>query len=340
MIFHGIISGIRKKAASEQGMSPLSIVILILIMMLFMQVGGAVVSENAHELGLVHNSEQAFFLAESGLHYATKSLEENWNNWQDASLYPTTTFGTGSFDITIADDDDGDSDSTEDSNDTVVVTVQGMSGDANRYLQSVISKGTSAFDHAIYTTSAIDASGSPTITGTTVENASSLPVLDRDAAIALALANHDNGYAARADGNYFQGDFPSGGLKPDSLNGVIFIDNFPDGSPATLQIQTVSTTSASPAILIVMGDVRITGNLVFNGLLYVQGDVDTDVDLGGTSDITGEVVSQQQVSLNGSTTVAYDADMVKQVLWDHCLEIPQRLTQERGEKCIFKGGVK
>lgn len=96
-------------------------------------------------------------------------------------------------------------------------------------------------------------------------------LIDENYYINKAIANKMNGNNG-VNGNYFQGGSPTFS----SLNGVIFIDENPDGSPASIEISSnISTDSAwaDSTYFIVYGNLKLSGNINFKGLLYVIGDL-------------------------------------------------------------------
>ena len=130
----------------------------------------------------------------------------------------------------------------------------------------------------------------------------------------MAKANKSNGYDTREDGNYFQGDFPGGGDSPDSLNGVIYVDTFTNGSPADVTINNLATTDGEPAFLVVMGDLHITAKVYFNGLIYNGGSATVDTDVTGNNIITGGILSSHDTFIRGTPDIIYDAAMMKNSL--------------------------
>ena len=110
-----------------------------------------------------------------------------------------------------------------------------------------------------------------------------------------AVANKMNGNSG-AGGNYFQGGSP----VFSSLNGVIFIDKNPDGSPANINISANISTDvawADSTFLIIYGNLIISGNVNFRGLLYVTG----DLQIVGNVETRGPLIAGSISKVSGST---------------------------------------
>ncbi|OGQ21439.1 MAG: hypothetical protein A3I05_08990 [Deltaproteobacteria bacterium RIFCSPLOWO2_02_FULL_44_10] len=286
----------------QKGMSTVVVITMLMLLSLFTSVGTQLVSKDSEKTSGLLQSERALYAAEGGLRMAQYTLKNSWTSWNNAASFPQTSFAGGSFDATVTDDSDGDWNNNLDSNNKVIVTVQGSMGNATRYIQATVSRYSSAFGNAVYTEQTLNVDGSAHVYGPVTQNGSAIPVLDVAAAIAAARANTSNGFAARPDGNYFQGDFSA---NPSSLNGVIFIDAHADGSPADVNLSgNVDTTSGS-AIFIVMGDVHVSGNVTYDGLIYTTGAVGLDVTLTGNVGIAGGVISSNDVNLSGSVVLEY-----------------------------------
>ncbi|MBI4211799.1 MAG: hypothetical protein HY540_04095 [Deltaproteobacteria bacterium] len=294
---------------NQKGMSALVLVIIMMVLVLYMGVGTGLITESSNDVSGLLQTERSLYLAEAGVNATTYRLKSNWSNWTNAALFPTQSFAGGSFEPTVTDDDDGDGNTSVDSNNKLVVTVKGIAGDAKRYVRAVVSRYHPALSSALCTTENIETSGSATINGDTCEGISSVPSIDTAAAIDQAKANTDNGYSARTDRNYFRGDFPP--QKPDSLNGVIYIDTYADGSPANANLSgNIETTSADPAILVVMGNLSLSGGVSFRGLIYTSGTVSQDTSVEGSVTIEGAIISTTNVSLAGSMELTFSAAAV------------------------------
>lgn len=89
-----------------------------------------------------------------------------------------------------------------------------------------------------------------------------------------------------------------------TLNGMtgtsIWIDQ--TSGKATINGGTIGS-STNPVILIVNGQLDITGNVVIYGIIYAVGQSETDVT--GTVNIYGALITADQVTLRGNTQVTY-----------------------------------
>jgi Tfp pilus assembly protein PilX len=93
----------------------------------------------------------------------------------------------------------------------------------------------------------------------------------------------------------------------DGMTGTsIWIDQ--TGGQATLSGNPVIGTAANPVLLIVNGNLNISGNAVIWGFVYVIGGVATS--LTGNSVINGGVVSTDNLSLSGNTTIKFNTTVL------------------------------
>ena len=210
------------------------------------------------------------------------------------------------------------------------VIVQGNAGGSSRFIKATVSKYVSALHNAVYSTGMIYiqgdiptmSSGKPVktyypassstsssdplawhpsrITGYATQYASSFPSIDVTEAKELAKGNNANGMTTISNGNYFQGTSP---VSLTSLNGVIFFDAGIGGSPASVNLSNVSTTSTDPALLIVRGNLFLS-NVHFNGLIVVAEGSSVSID---NSVISGAVIANQMVNLTGGSSVTYNS---------------------------------
>ncbi|MBI4126799.1 MAG: hypothetical protein HY465_04820 [Deltaproteobacteria bacterium] len=293
---------------SIRGFSVLVAIFALMVLLLYVTVASQLIAPESEEVGHTANAERALFVAEGGLNVTELLLKDNWESWTNDVLFPDQDIDGGTFSITLADDDDGDGNLTSDTNGTLIVTVTGTMGDASRTIRAEVDRYGPALMSGVYAGG--DVSGEGQVTGDVVDNGDEVPGLDVAAAITAAQANLDNGYATRPDGNYFQGDFPGGSDQPESLNGVIYIDRFGDGSLADVHLSSnLSTTASDPAFMIIIGDLHISGSVVFHGLLYIAGGA-VDVDVGGSVQIDGGVITTGSVEFDGSADLTYVAGNV------------------------------
>lgn len=301
----------RSLKRNQKGVSIVALIMAILLLSSFAFLAIWFLSAHSSMAETFWQSQQALYLADSGIGINSRRLQDNWTQWNNPANFPNMAFAGGTITTTIFDDNDGDGNMNADANGKVVMRVTGTLNGFSRTVQANISKSLTALDCAIYTTGDLSIGGAAAAHGPTVEGAEALPTLKSDQAIALAKANKSNGFASRTDGNYFRGDFPS---KPSSLNGVIYVDSYADGTPANVQLSSTITNDGNPAILAVMGYLKITGNVTFNGLIYNGGASDVDTFFTGNNQINGAVLVSHDIQMKGTADVYYNSDNVKTAL--------------------------
>jgi len=276
----------------EAGISVIAVTTTLLLLILFAAVASSLVSVRANINAEAVNAKRALYLAESGLATTKKTLLADWSLYSNPSAFPLTSFAGGTFDADI----------TPGSNPSsyVIVTSTGVYGNSQRVIESTVSRY-SALSDAVYTEQDFVQFGSAVVNGTITEFAQEpIPGLHTADATALAKANKLNGYTSRADGNYFQGDFQG---NPNAVNGVMFIDKYASGNSADCHLTgNISTNDGQPAILIIFGNLKVTGTLVFNGLIYTTGTADFSL---GNVTINGSIISASMVSEGGSAAINY-----------------------------------
>lgn len=299
---------------NKKGVSLIALVIILALLSTFALLTIWLLAGHSNITDTFWKSEQAFYIADAGLRANARKLQDNWAGWNNPANFPNLSLAGGTISVAITDDDDGDGNPAFDSNGRLIVLVTGTLDNVQRILQADVTYSVPALDCAIYTTEDYTLGGNATVEGQVVEFASSLPILDETAAIAMAKANNLNGYGSRMDGNYFRGDFPGGADAPESLNGIIYIDTFENGSPADVILNNLSTTDDDPAFLIVIGHLHITAKVTFNGLIYNSGSATVDTDLTGNNTINGGILSSHDVFIRGTSDVIYDESMMKNSL--------------------------
>ena len=97
-----------------------------------------------------------------------------------------------------------------------------------------------------------------------------------------------------------------GDAAGDTYSTLIYIDNS-GGNDVTL-----SGNFTGRGILIVSGDLKLSGNLVYEGLVYVLGTL--TISGGGSAlNVTGGVMANDTVSINGNVTVNYNQETLLDV---------------------------
>ena len=275
----------------EAGISVIAVTITLLLLILFAMGAASLVSVRANINAESVNAQRALYVAESGLASAKKTLFTDWSQYSTPASFPLTNFSGGTFQVVIT--------AGANPGHYITATSTGIYGNSQRVIECLISRY-SALDDAVYTTDRFVQFGSAVVNGSVTQQASDYPSLHATDAIAMAQANKLNGYTG-VDGNYFRGDFTG---HPNSMNGVMFIDTFSSGTPADCHLSgNLSTNNGLPAMLIILGDLKVTGTLVFNGLIYATGSADFSM---GSVTINGEILSSSLVTEGGNATITYN----------------------------------
>ncbi len=302
----------------ERGLSVIAVAITLMLLVILALVAVSLISIRADITSNEVNAKRALYIAEAGLAVAKHALRADWSQYSNAEAFPATNFAGGSFDVEITAGTDPEKE--------VTATSTGTYGDSKRAIQTTLSRFSGAMEDAIFTNGDCNLNGNVEIagdvaysgtyveggnvnvTGETFQTDQPIPGLETAEAIAQARANHLNGYTSRPDGNYFQGTFSP---SPSSLNGIIFVDEYPGGDPADVQIAgNINTTDGNPAFLIIMGNLRISGNVNFEGLIYTAGFTDIDITLLGNMSIDGGLITQGNVTMRGNASITYNEENV------------------------------
>ena len=137
-----------------------------------------------------YKSREAFYIAEAGIQEALNLLNYTDSSGGDesspgveidaggfdnvltdfitsnASNLTNASFGGGTYNVTVADNDDGDSDTTDDDDNNLILTSTGTKGDETVTLEAVIVRRIFKGDNAITTEGDLGGNGSFTVTGT------------------------------------------------------------------------------------------------------------------------------------------------------------------------------
>ena len=254
-----------------------------------------------------YDSREAFYIAEAGIQEAINLLDytnssggtENSpgdeiaaggfdnvltnfisNNSSDLT---DVSFGSGTYNVTLADNDDADGDTADDDDNTLVLTSVGTSGDKTVTLEAVIIRRLFKADSAITTNGDLGGNGSFTIDGTngSIHSNSSLSVSGGSATVTEG---------ATASGDCTGTGCVSGGVSPVSIpiispsdykSAVEYILN-DDGTiedVGTGNIYTYTAPGGGNWTTSTTGD----GNSSFGGLSYNSGQGKWTA---GSSDIT------------------------------------------------------
>lgn len=98
-----------------------------------------------------------------------------------------------------------------------------------------------------------------------------------------------------------------------TLNGMtatsIWIDQ--TGGTATINGNVTIGSATDPVLLVVNGNIDITGNVTFYGFLFVIGEASTDI-LGNVT-LNGAMAGQAPINLTGNVNINYDSAVLTQV---------------------------
>jgi type II secretory pathway pseudopilin PulG len=326
----------KAKKSKSKGFSLLAIILALTFFSILGYVALSMLSTTGQKASDYLDSEKAFHIAEGALQIAMRTMKANWENWKNAANFPGGSLGGGTFALSVYDDDDGDNNPNVDSNRLVIVSSTGYYNQARRKIITSVKKSPGPLDVVLYTSSPAEFGGNAHVWGDIFETdpnlsitfdkpenhevgeviygkGGTIPSINTAGYIALAKANKLNGFSG-TEGNYFRGDFSS---KPDSLNGVIYIDTYTNGSPADVKINSnVDTESGtgSPAVIIVMGDLKINGTINFKGLIYVAGQVQysPEIELLGNATIEGGIISSNTTNAGtGNLKLIYNASYIQ-----------------------------
>lgn len=323
------------KKGKSKGFSLLAIILALTFFSILGYVALSMLSTTGQKTSDYLDSEKAFHIAEGGLQIALRTIRTDWENWKNAANFPGGNLGGGTFALSVYDDDDGDNNTSVDSNRLIIISSTGYYNQAKRKIITSVKKFPGPLDVVLYTNSPAEFGGNAHVWGDIAEidpdsnitfdkpenhvtgeviygQGGTIPSINTAGYIALAIANKLNGFSG-SEGNYFRGDFSK---KPDSLNGVIYIDTYASGSPADVQINSNIDTepgSGSPAVIIVMGDLKINGTINFKGLIYVAGQVEynPELELLGNATIEGGIISSNTTSGSGNLKLIYNESYIK-----------------------------
>jgi len=248
-------------------------------------------------------STSAFYIADAGIEraifYLNTDPDKDWSNDNFNPLFSESDFTVRTYDG---------------SRDYIKVESLGDYKGVRRKIYSEITNFDAVFTSTLFSGSYISIEGNADVEGNAVASDTiyisgsasvetivahtnvPLPkLIDEDYYINKAIANKLNGNGG-ANGNYFQGGAP----VFTSLNGVIFIDENPDGTPANIDIASNISTDAAWAdstYLIVYGTLKLSGTVDFKGLLYVTG----DLQIVGSVDTKGPLIAGSISKVSGTT---------------------------------------
>ncbi len=313
------------KAKSKNKTRGVSLLAVILVMILFAilgYVGLSMLSSGSQRSVDYLYSEKAFHIAEAGIQAALRTIKDHWD-WSSQSW-------EAGFDLSLLDGDLAEgtflAEVTGIDNKRARITSTGNYQGAYRTI-TMLARKISALDFAIYTNNTIDISGSAYITGDVMETSQSASVsvpeehhtgellYDSHGTIPTLKLTLACDHTPTCINNYKHLAIVAGThYNPKNteiftgtpLNGIIYVDG-------DLKIAgNCTTTIDNPRpVLVVMGNLNLTGTINFKGLIYVSGDVTQDESSFGNSTVEGEIISGNPVTALGNFSITYNEDYVK-----------------------------
>jgi hypothetical protein len=298
-----------------------ALITAVLVMMIFLAIGAVFLTLTNTDLKIAVNqrkSLQAFYIAETGIQRALVALGEEGHNWgnllrgedgiggtgDDGLLFSDESFGEGNYRAIVTDDNDGDSDPYTDTNNIVLVTVEGNFQGAKRVLRIEAERNfPSAFDY-VYFAGALDedSSGLEPIKikqsgGTVVGNIHSNAAIRTETATTVTGDAQAVGSVADIEGTVtgsIVGDDPDLYIPVPEFDFDYYRDISTSGGTyfeSKNTFQEYVETQEDPE----------TGNYNLEGVFFVEDDI--DINLGGLGGINPEPT----LTVKG-TLIAYNID--------------------------------
>ncbi|MZH40454.1 MAG: hypothetical protein F3740_01345 [Nitrospinae bacterium] len=168
---------------NQDGIALATGVIILLMLIVFSAVAVNMSTPDIKRTKDYTKTRTAFYLAEAGIQRAVSffnydssgdspgEVDNGFDDEIDGSNWPTGTFssialGSGTFTVTIADNNDGDSDTTSDADKSVFLTSVGTFGTTTSTIEAHIHRPLYKSKAAISTEDDLTINGNPTVTGT------------------------------------------------------------------------------------------------------------------------------------------------------------------------------
>ncbi len=230
--------------------------------------------------------KQAFYLAEGGVEDARVQLGQNWDDC--ASI--DTTLGEGTYDVSIS----------ESGSNRIVTSTGTVDGTAKKVRVILKPPITSAIEAG----GSVMVKGSAEVNGDIEENSDSFEHPDEYFKTVFGVSKADMEQKTINDS-------PPNIHYDSAINNDI-VDNITwvDGGGEWSQIQAGWTGNG---IFIVNGDLKITGDCTFDGIIWITGTLTV---AAGNAEINGAIFveSDTTVDLSGNLTLTYDLDAITNVL--------------------------
>jgi len=177
---------VKKLLEKENGVA-LPITLLILVVMGTLAVVATKwSSQDVKRTGKYYKTREAFYIAEAGVQQAidlmnydstgnspgTEVAAGGFDNVlanfisNNSAKLTNISFANGTYNVTVADNDDNDGDTADDDDNTIVITSQGSKGDYSVTLEAIVTRRLFKGDNAITTEGDLGGNGSFTVGGT------------------------------------------------------------------------------------------------------------------------------------------------------------------------------
>jgi len=280
----------RRRLNEEKGI----ILPIVLIFALVLMITGLVfVSLPVQENSLVRKEiakRQAFYLAEAGVEDARAQLGQNWDDCTTIDTTLTTSLGEGTYHAEIS-----ESSENREVTSTGTVTADGTAKKVGVILKPHITS-------AIEAGGKVNVIGHATVNGDIEQNSTSFEDPDAYFKEVFGVSKTEMKEKAQNPPNRYY----NGAINNDPVDNITWVD----GGGEWSQIQA---GWAGNGIFIVNGDLKITGNCTFDGIIWVTGTLTV---AAGTAEINGAVFveSATTVDLSGNLTLTYDLDEIMNAL--------------------------
>jgi len=236
------------------------------------------------------NMDKATLLAEAGISEAYALLKEDFNNKNNPSLFPETTLGEGSYDVTIIQ-----------TGGRVLIEslgkVKNVENTVSLEVKQNITSPAEAFEYAFFSNGTMEIKGNSNVTGDTFSNDNVL--LDGNADInGIAKSAEEVELDGNSTANSVEENLPPIDFPTFDFN---YYYNLADPTDRYSGDQTWDGTTLSPV----------------NGVIYVNG----KVIIKGDSTVNGTIVATGAIEIEDNYTQSPDPDMPALMSRDDTIKI-------------------
>lgn len=170
-----------KYLKNESGFAFAVTLLLLTVLVLLIAVGSQWASQDIKRASKYKKTREVFYIAETGIQQAVNffnydgagnspgAAENGFDDELDGTTWPSgfasTSFGGGTFSVTIDDNNDNDSNTDDDVDHTVILTSQATKGDQTTSIEAIVNRPTFTPASAITTKGNLGGSGSFTVQG-------------------------------------------------------------------------------------------------------------------------------------------------------------------------------